>query len=313
MILALAGGVGGAKLAHGLSMRLPPDRLQVVVNTADDFDHLGLHISPDLDTVMYWLAEVSDRERGWGLVDESWNFMAALERFGGLTWFKLGDRDLATHVHRTSLLRSGMTLSDVTRALCLQLGVQHPIAPMSDSKVRTIVETEEGALEFQDYFVRRQCEPRVLQVEYRGAAEATMSAPFAAALQRADLEAIIICPSNPILSIDPILSVGLARARLKECRAPIVAVSPIIGGRALKGPAAKILQELGRSPSALEIARHYAGLIDGLVIDHNDAGLAKDIEVLGIRVEITNTIMADRADQIRLAETTVVFAEQLRE
>jgi LPPG:FO 2-phospho-L-lactate transferase len=313
LILALAGGVGGAKLAHGLSMLLAPDRLQIVVNTGDDFDHLGLHVSPDLDTVMYWLAEVSDRERGWGLVDESWNFMAALGRLGGPAWFKLGDRDLATHVHRTSLLRSGMTLSDVTRALCRELGVRHPIAPMSDGKVRTIVETEEGALEFQDYFVRRQCKPRVLQVEYRGASEATMSAPFAAALERDDLEAIIICPSNPILSIDPILSVGHVRARLKKCRAAIVAVSPIIGGKALKGPAAKILQELGRAPSSLEIARHYAGLIDGLVIDHDDASLAKDIEALGLRVEITNTIMTDRAEQSRLAEATISFAKQLRE
>ncbi len=313
MILALAGGVGGAKLAHGLSMLLAPDRLQIVVNTGDDFDHLGLHVSPDLDTVMYWLAEVSDRERGWGLVDESWNFMAALGRLGGPAWFKLGDRDLATHVHRTSLLRSGKTLSDVTRALCRELGVRHPLAPMSDGKVRTIVETEEGALEFQDYFVRRQCKPRVLQVEYRGASEATMSAPFAAALERDDLEAIIICPSNPILSIDPILSVGHVRARLKKCRAAIVAVSPIIGGKALKGPVAKILQELGRAPSSLEIARHYAGLIEGLVIDHDDASLAKDIEALGLRVEITNTIMTDRAEQSRLAEATISFAKQLRE
>ena len=311
LILALAGGVGGAKLAHGLSVLLPPNQLQVVVNTGDDFAHLDLHISPDLDTVMYWLAEVSDRERGWGLAEESWNFIAALERLGGPAWFSLGDRDLATHIHRTSLLKSGMTLSQATRALCLSLGVQHAIAPMSDHSVRTIVHTEEGALEFQDYFVRRRCEPRVVRVEYQGAAEAAMSTPFAAAIARDDLAAIVVCPSNPMLSIDPILAVGQVRTLLRECRKPVVAVSPIIGGRALKGPAAKIFQELGYSPSVIEVARHYRDLVDGLVIDQTDARLAGEVENLGVKVAITNVIMADRADQSRLAETTIEFATQL--
>jgi LPPG:FO 2-phospho-L-lactate transferase len=311
VILALAGGVGGAKLAHGLTMQLPPSELLIVVNTGDDFTHLGLRISPDLDTVMYWLAGLNDAARGWGLADETWNFMAALERLGGPTWFNLGDRDLATHVERTRRLAGGESLSAVTHHLCDRLGIAHRIAPMSDDDVRTIVHTDEGPLEFQHYFVRRHCEPHVLRLEYANAPNAAPSAALAAALSDARLTAIVICPSNPFLSIDPILQVAGVRQRIAHSEAPVIAVSPIVGGEAIKGPAAKILRELGREASALEIARHYRGLIDGIVIDACDAALKPPIEALGLKVAVANTIMKGRADQARLAAAVIAFAADL--
>jgi LPPG:FO 2-phospho-L-lactate transferase len=313
MILALAGGVGGAKLAHGLAMQLPPEELLVVVNTGDDFVHLGMNISPDLDTVMYWLAGLNDAKRGWGLAGETWNFMASLERLGGPTWFRLGDRDLATHVERTQRLSRGGRLSDVTAHLCERLHVRHRITPMTDESAHTIVHTPEGALEFQDYFVRRQCEPRVLHVEFQGAQHASPSPAFSAALTRDDLAAIAICPSNPLLSIEPILTISAVRSRIEKHRAPVIAVSPIVGGQAIKGPAAKIFRELGLEPSALGIAQYYAGLVDGIVIDDIDAGFKRPIEALGLHVVITNTIMKTRTDQARLANELMAFAARLSE
>jgi LPPG:FO 2-phospho-L-lactate transferase len=311
MILALAGGVGGAKLAHGLSMQLKPRDLLVVVNTGDDFTHLGLHISPDLDTVMYWLAGQNDAARGWGLADETWNFMAALERLGGPTWFNLGDRDLATHVERTQRLSAGDTLSAVTQYLCDRLRIEHAVAPMSDDKVRTIVHTDEGELEFQHYFVRRHCEPRVLRFAFENAEVASPSPAFDAALASASTDAIVICPSNPFLSIEPMLQIAGVRERIAQSRAPVVAVSPIVAGDAIKGPAAKIMRELGREASALEVARHYRGLIDGIVIDALDAALQPQIEALGLKVAVTNTIMKSRNDQIDVARTAIEFAAAL--
>ena len=298
MILALAGGVGGAKLAQGLAMRCAPADLLVVVNTGDDFVHLGLEISPDLDTVMYWLAGLNDRARGWGMANETWQFIAALERLGGPAWFMLGDRDIATHIERTRLLARGETLSEVTEHLSARLGLRH----------RTRVKTSRGELAFQDYFVRRQCEPRVTGLDYDGAAAARPSAAFDQTLARDDLDAIVICPSNPLLSVEPILALSGVRARIEAHRAPVIAVSPIVGGQAIKGPAAKILRELGREPSALEIARHYAGLIDGLVIDDMDADLTSAIEALGLQVAVAATVMKTPADQERLAQTTLKFA-----
>lgn len=311
MILALAGGVGGAKLAHGLSMRLPAEKLRIVVNTGDDFEHLGLHISPDVDTVTYWLAGINDRARGWGLADESWNFMAALEKLGGPAWFKLGDRDLATHIERTQRMNGGESLSQVTKFLCERLGVYHVIAPMTDRRVRTIVHTDEGKLEFQHYFVRRQCEPRVIRVEYEGAGEADPSSAFEATLARDDLDAIVICPSNPMLSVEPILALRGVRAKIERQRAPVVAVSPIVGGQAIKGPAAKILRELGIEPSAFEVARYYGKLIDGFVIDETDAALRQSIEKLNVNVMVAKTIMKNPADQAALAEDVIHFAADL--
>jgi LPPG:FO 2-phospho-L-lactate transferase len=301
-VVALAGGVGGAKLAHGLAQVLPPDALTVAVNTGDDFEHLGLHVSPDLDTVMYTLAGLADRDRGWGLADESWNFMAALERLGGPAWFRLGDRDLATHVERTQRLHRDHSLTAVTSFLCTGLGIKHAVIPMSDDPVRTFVETDDGPLEFQHYFVREQCRPRVRALDYRGAQRACPSALLLAALREA--AGVVVCPSNPYLSIAPILSIPGLKEALRDAR-PVVAVSPIVGGAALKGPAAKIMRELGVEPSALEVARYYSrnygGVIDTLVIDRADAALAPAIEALGMRALVTETVMRTDADRARLA------------
>jgi LPPG:FO 2-phospho-L-lactate transferase len=312
MILALAGGVGGAKLAHGLAMRLSPSDLLVVVNTGDDFVHLGLHVSPDVDTVMYWLAERNDPVRGWGLAGESWNFMRALEEMGGPAWFNLGDRDLSTHAERTRLLALGMSLSEVTRHLCERLSIAHRIVPMSDEQLRTIVLTDEGRLEFQHYFVRRRCEPRVLRLAFESAGDAPAPSPaFDAALDAANLEAIVICPSNPFLSIAPILEVQGVRERIARGMAPVIAVSPIVAGDAIKGPAAKIMEELGLEVSALEIARHYRDLIDGLIIDIRDANAQTEIEQLGLEVSAVNTVMKTSDDQAALAQAAIDFGRRL--
>jgi LPPG:FO 2-phospho-L-lactate transferase len=311
MILALAGGVGGAKLVSGLAAQLPPDRLLVVVNTGDDFVHLGLHISPDLDTVMYWLAGRSDTDRGWGLAGETWNFMAAFEALHGPTWFKLGDRDLATHIERTRRLAAGETLSGVTHYLCRRLGIMHQVAPMTDERVRTIVHTVDGPLEFQHYFVRLHCEPQVTGLEFNGAADAQPTPAFEAALSRDDLDAIVICPSNPLLSIQPVLELRGVSPRMRVHRAPTIAVSPIVAGHAIKGPAAKIFRELGREASALGIAQFYGELIDGLVIDERDRDLKPPIESLGIRVCVTGTVMKRAADRARLAQAVMDLAATL--
>jgi len=307
VIVALAGGVGGAKLAAGLARALPPEELVIAVNTGDDFEHLGVHVSPDLDTVMYTLAGIANPETGWGRADETWAFMAALERLGGPGWFRLGDRDLATNVERTRRLRAGETLSDVTRDLCARLGVRHAVVPMSDDPVRTVVHTDRGALEFQHYFVRDRCEPRVERLEYRGAGAARPSAAFRAALERS--AGVLFCPSNPYLSIAPILALPGVREAIGG-RA--VAVSPIIGGRAVKGPAAKIMAELGIAPSALEVARCYRGIVHTLVIDRADAALAAPIEALGLRAVEEDTLMAGDADRERLARACLAALERVR-
>jgi LPPG:FO 2-phospho-L-lactate transferase len=300
MIAALAGGVGGARLASGLAALLPPERLTLIVNTGDDFEHLGLSISPDLDTVMYTLAGVADPERGWGRAGETWNFMEALGLLGGETWFRLGDRDLAVHVMRTRALAAGERLSEVTRALCNRFGVRHAVVPMSDDAVRTIVLTDEGELPFQDYFVKRRCDPRVSGFRFEGAASAHPPA-FLKPVLTNEVEAVIVCPSNPFISIAPLLAVGEIRAWLEARSFPVIAVSPIIGGEAVKGPAAKMLRELGLDVSAAGVARHYGELIDGWVIDLRDAHLAPRVEVCGKRVWTTDTIMKDRERSIALA------------
>ena len=301
MILALAGGVGGAKLAFGLARALPPGELIVAVNTGDDFEHLGLHISPDLDTVMYTLAGVANPATGWGYAGETWQFMEALERLGGPTWFRLGDRDLATHLERTRRLKQGESLSAVTRELCERLGVRHTIVPMSDDPVRTVVHTDEGELEFQDYFVRRRCKPRVRRIEYRGAESARAADLFGKALARPDLRGIVICPSNPYLSIAPVLALPGVREAIERRRVTSVAVSPLIGGQAVKGPAAKLMAELGVEVSSVEIARGYARLADVLLLDRADAALAGAVQALGPRPQVTDTLMRSDADRERVA------------
>ncbi|MBU1375623.1 MAG: 2-phospho-L-lactate transferase [Alphaproteobacteria bacterium] len=310
-ILALCGGVGGAKLAFGLARLLPPDRLTIAVNTGDDFEHLGLHVSPDIDTVVYTLARLSDRVRGWGLAGETWAFMSALGRLGGETWFNLGDTDLAMHVLRTQRLRDGETLSRITATLGAALGLSHAIVPMSDQPVRTVMDTDVGRLPFQRYFVGEQCRPVVRAIHFEGAAQASPSDALAQALSRQDLAGVIICPSNPYLSVDPILAVPGVRSALERVAAPIVAVSPIIGGAALKGPAAKLMAELGVTPSATAVARHYQGLLSGLVIDTIDVGETAAIADLGIAVSATDAVMTDDGDRLRLAGETLDLVRAL--
>ncbi len=309
MIVALAGGVGGAKLVQGLAHILEPQELSIAVNTGDDFEHLGLQISPDLDTVLYTLARLANPVTGWGQANETWSFMQALEKLGGPAWFKLGDRDLATHVERTRQMALGEPLTDVMRDLAERLGVRHVPIPMSNDPVRTRVRTDAAWLDFQEYFVREQCRPAVLEIDYAGAESAEPSMELARALDSPALEGIVICPSNPYLSVAPILALPGVRDAVERIH-PVVAVSPIVGGEAIKGPAAKIMLELGVEVSALGIARYYEGLVDILVIDRVDSALAPAIEALGMRAEITDTIMRSNADRIRLAGDCVALVRQ---
>ncbi len=309
LVLALSGGIGGAKLALGLSRILPPGELVVVANTGDDFEHLGLSISPDLDTLLYTLAGIDNPETGWGLRSETWTFMAALGALGGETWFQLGDGDLATHVERTRRLKAGEPLSRITDDFRRRLGVRTKILPMTDDEVRTRVRTSEGWLEFQDYFVRRRCEPAVAELAYEGAAAARAHGEFLAALADARLRAIVVCPSNPFLSIDPILALPGVREALRTCPAPVVAVSPIIDGRAVKGPTAKIMVELGLPVAAAAVARHYGDLLDGYLVDHSDAGT---VTCSGLEVANAATMMTTLADREALAREVLAFADSLR-
>jgi LPPG:FO 2-phospho-L-lactate transferase len=308
MIVALSGGIGGAKLALGLSRVVPPEQLLVVANTGDDFEHLGLAISPDLDTLMYTLAGVSDPDKGWGRRDESLTFMAALAALGGETWFQLGDGDLATHVERTRRLAAGEPLSRITDDFCRRLGVAPRILPMSEDRVRTRVRTAEGWLDFQDYFVRRRCAPEVKELAYDGAAQARAHPDFMAALADPRLRTVIICPSNPYLSVDPILALPGVRDALKACHAPVVAVSPIIGGRAVKGPTAKMMRELGLPSTATAIGEHYDGLIDLFVVDHSEG----EISLPNMRVAKAAILMSSLADRETLAKAMLAFADEMR-
>ena len=301
-VLALAGGVGGAKLAWGLAQVLPPERLVVGVNTGDDDDFHGLHVSPDLDTITYTLAGLSNPETGWGLAGDTFNALEMLKKYQVDTWFNLGDRDLATHIRRTQLLKGGATLSQVTQELCQSLGIGHRVVPMSDQPVRTVISTPEGDLPMQNYFVQRRSEPRVLGIAYNGAGEASPAPALAEAL--VDCELVVFCPSNPFLSVGPILAVpgireglrGLARPRLR------VAVSPIVGGDSVKGPAGKIMAELGKEVSCVGVAREYRDVCDVLLIDEQDAGLAAEIRSLGIEPVVAPIIMDTEADKIGLAK-----------
>ncbi len=304
-VVALAGGVGGAKLAHGLQMALPEGSLSVVVNTADDFHLWGLHISPDIDTVMYTLAGLANRTQGWGIEGDTWAGMGMLSRYGRDAWFRLGDMDMVTHVLRTQMLREDRTLTEVTRGLASNLGVPSALLPMCDERVETLVQTPEGSLDFQEYFVRRRHADTVTGVLFRGIAYSQPTAEGLAAIARA--EAIVFCPSNPIVSIGPVLAVPGMREALLGAPAPRVAVSPIVGGAALKGPAASMLESLGHEVSALGVAEIYAGLVDGMVIDRVDEALAPRIEALGMSVEIADTVMKSEDDRRALAETALRF------
>ncbi len=300
-VVALSGGVGGARLLYGLSRVLAPERLACVVNTGDDLVHWGLHVSPDVDTVLYTLGDVGDEARGWGLAGETFRALAMMRRYGGDDWFALGDGDLATHLVRTEALGRGESLTRVTARLARGLGIGARILPMADAPCRTMIATDEGALPFQRWFVARRAEPRVRGVSFEGDAPATPE--VLAALAEADL--VVIGPSNPYVSIDPILT----RPGVREALAGklVVAVSPIVGGKAVKGPLATMIPDLvGLAPGPDAIVRHYAGLLGGIVVEHGDEG-----EVTGCAVHAARTVMGDRDGSVRLAREVLAFAETL--
>ena len=309
-VLALTGGIGGAKLCLGLQRVLPAGALRIIVNTGDDFEHLGLVISPDVDTALYTLAGLANVTLGWGREDETWSFMRVLETLGGPTWFRLGDGDLALHVERTRRLAAGEVLTDIVADVAQRLEVPSRIMPMSDDPVRTLVTTATGSeLGFQEYFVRERCAPAVARLRYAGADSARMSAAAARSLQDSALQAIVIAPSNPYLSIDPVLAVPGMRAALRASGAPVIAVTPLIGDSAVKGPTAKIMKELGLAASPLTVLAHYRGLIDGFVLDERDAALLQDIDV---PVRTCDTLMRSLADRERVARCTLELAQALR-
>lgn len=303
-LLAISGGVGGAKLALGLASILGPDELTFAVNTGDDFEHLGLYIAPDVDTLTYTLAEVSNTDTGWGRGDESWAFMSALQQLHGDTWFKLGDRDLALHVTRTRMLAAGATLTEATAHICGALGVAHRVLPMSNDPVRTMVHTDDGPLAFQHYFVRDRCKPKVTGFEFEGIANAILNPEIQDCLN--NIDGIVICPSNPFVSIDPLLHIPEARDALLEARVPIVAVSPIVGGTAIKGPTAKMMQELNVPASADQVARHYGNLLTGLVLDEQDRALHGTLDTPTI---VAQTVMVTLQDRVDLGHTVLEFID----
>lgn len=302
-IVAFAGGVGGAKLAQGLAHILSPDELTIIVNTGDDFEHLGLYICPDLDTVCYTLAGLANPETGWGRMNETWGTIENVERLGGPAWFRLGDQDIATHLERTRRLREGRSLSQITKDFCSSWGIQHTVLPMSDKPVRTMVDTDEGELAFQEYFVHRHCEPIVKGFRFDGVEGAEPVPGAKEALDKAD--AIIVCPSNPWVSVDPILKV------IRKIDKPVVAVSPIIGGKTVKGPAAKMFNELGIEPSALAVAEHYRNILTGFVLDNADSYLEDDVKKLDVQTLVTDTLMNHLTDRTRLAKDVLHFIGSL--
>ena len=308
LVVALSGGIGGAKLALGLSRILPAGDLLVVANVGDDFEHLGLHISPDADTLMYTLAGLDNAKLGWGRQDETWAFMDTLSALGGEDWFRLGDRDLAVHVERTRRLGQGESLSAITADFCRRLGVGPRVLPATDDRLRTRLRTDEGWLDFQDYFVRLQCRPVVRELAFDGADIARPHPDLLAALDDERLRAVIICPSNPFISVEPILAVQGLREALLACGAPIIAVSPIIGGRAVKGPTAKMMTEFGMTPSAASVAKRYGGLLDGYVIDASDAEEAAHVAP---KLTLATTLMTNLAEKEQLARVVLEAADAL--
>ena len=309
LVVALSGGVGGAKLALGLSKVVAPENLLIVANTGDDFEHLGLSISPDIDTLTYALSGLDNQILGWGRRDESWNFMEVLATLGGPAWFRLGDRDLALHVARTLRLKAGETLSSITADMTQRLGIAARVLPMSDDPVRTRVDSDEGLLDFQDYFVGRQCRPVVKALRFDGAEAARAHPEFLAALASPRLRAIVICPSNPFISVEPILALPGVREAFAARTAPCVAVSPIIGGKAVKGPTAKMMAELGLPAGAASVAKRYGALLDGYVLDTQDAAEAKG---LAARCVLAPTLMTSLEDKVALAQVSLELADSLR-
>lgn len=306
-VIVLTGGVGGAKLVAGLTMTVDPGRLTAIVNTGDDFTHLRLAISPDIDTLLYTLSGKADPTKGWGREGETWNFMAALGSLGGPDWFQLGDGDLALHVWRTAQLASGRTLSQITQAVADAWDIDIRVLPMADDPVATKLKTDQGTLSFQDYFVARKCAPAVSEILFDGASTARAAPGIVEAIEARDVRAILIAPSNPFLSIDPILAVPDIAEALRHACAPVVAVSPLVADDAVKGPTAKLMREMGIVPSASYIVHHYGDIIDGIVIDQAGNGAAPAIPHL-----VTDTLMQTREDRIRVARSALQLADQLR-
>ncbi len=306
-VVALSGGVGGAKLASGLSRIVEGDNLFIIANTGDDFEHLGFHISPDIDTLVYTLAGLNNEEVGWGRRGETWTFMQVLESLGGETWFRLGDGDLAMHVERTGRLGRGETLAQITDGIAKRLGIAAKILPMTNDRVRTRVKTDAGWIDFQEYFVKHQCRPTALDFAFEGASVATLNPEILELLADPELRAVIICPSNPYISIDPILSLPGMRDALARCAAPIVGVAPIIGGKAVKGPLAKIMNERGIEVSPVAVARHYRDFLDAFVVDHSDASA-----MAGIQIEIVaaQALMSTVMDKANLANAALRVADR---
>ncbi|MEX2245479.1 MAG: 2-phospho-L-lactate transferase [Dehalococcoidia bacterium] len=299
----LAGGVGAARFLEGLVQVLPQRDITIISNTGDDEEFFGLHVSPDIDIVIYTLAGAVDAEKGWGLTGETFQALEALRRFGYETWFNLGDRDLATHAHRTELLRGGATLSEATRSIVEAFGLDVTLLPMSDDRVRTIVETDVGELAFQEYFVKRRTEDAVRAVRFDGIDAARPAPGVIDAIARAD--AVILAPSNPVVSIGPVLGVEGVREALRETHAPVVAVSPIIGGRTVKGPADRMMASLGMTPTAAGVAEAYQDFLDVLVIDEEDRDLAPAVEAAGVRAVVAPTIMHGPVEKLALAEVVL--------
>lgn len=310
--LALSGGIGGAKLALGLTRILDRRQLTIVANTGDDFEHLGLAISPDVDTLLYTLAGMNNKELGWGRRDETWSFFATAKQLGMESWFQLGDKDLALHLYRTKRLKEGALLSEVVAELGLKLGIEADLVPMSDAPVRTMVDTEIGVLPFQEYFVKHRCRPKVKEISFDGIEKAQASRGLAKILNDPALCATIICPSNPFLSIQPILSLPGLENDLENSKGPVIVISPIVQGRALKGPTAKMMQELGLGlgTDVLAIGHLYQKIAQGIVIDSSDAAYLKPLEALGFKVLATNIVMETVADKVQLAEDVVQFSQE---
>ena len=309
--LALSGGIGGAKLALGLSHSLPESSLTVIANTGDDFEHLGLSISPDLDTLLYTLADLNNTELGWGRRDESWNFADACEQLGLDTWFSLGDRDLAIHLYRSQRIKQGASLSQVTSELCSRFKVQTRLVPMSDAAVRTMVVSDMGVLPFQEYFVKNRCQPKVSSIHFDGIETATPAQGFLDCLDDEYLQAIIVCPSNPFLSVQPVLAMSGLQEKIKASARPVIVVSPIVQGQSLKGPTAKLMQELGLECSVNTIAELYRNIATAIVIDRKDEAATDDLQTLGLKVFSENIVMNSLQDKIELARAVIKFSHSL--
>ena len=310
-ILALSGGVGGAKLCLGLDRISSQPSLTIIANTGDDFKHLGLYISPDIDTLIYTLSGINNLTTGWGRNDETWNTHSMLEKFGIENWFQLGDKDLALHLYKNEQMTMGLSLTEITQTIAQQFGLRSRILPMTDEMVQTMIDSNMGLLSFQEYFVKNRSKPTIKNISFAGSKEAKTSPELQQVMQGTDFDVIVICPSNPYLSIDPILSIDEIKTFIQSSTQPVIAVSPIVKGAAIKGPTAKIMEEFNIPTSVTSIAEHYHSLIDGLVIDNKDDTQAIQIESMGIQVKVTNTIMKNDQDKIQLAQDVVAFAESI--